>query len=135
MLLFCMICALAGSARADEVAVKWQPTVKAAVNLAQREERPLLVYVTSVHCTYCRKLERTTWADPKVMRALDADFVSIKLDAAKHQKFVDRMGISAYPTTLLLTPDGDLIRRIEGYVPPQDMLKHLQISKPASPTK
>jgi len=127
-----VIVAQPSAARAGDVSVKWQPNVKSAVSVAQKEERPLLVYVSTAQCGYCRKLERTTWTDQNVARLVQTDFVPVKIHGEKNLKFCNRMGIDGFPTTLVLSPDGELIAKVDGYVPPQEMLKRLNAVKPVA---
>lgn len=80
-----------------------------------------LVYVRGTHCPACDKMERQTFANPKVAEALaafDVAHVSGK-DAEK------RYGVNVFPTYILFTPDEREVKRGTGYRSPEEFLTWL----------
>ena len=58
------------SARALEPpAIAWGSDVAASWRVAQAEQRPLLIYVTSANCLYCVKMKQGSWQDPRCARS------------------------------------------------------------------
>ncbi len=49
-------------ATAQEAA--WSTDLRSAWQTAQNANRPLLMFVTSSHCPYCRKMKSNTLANP-----------------------------------------------------------------------
>jgi thiol-disulfide isomerase/thioredoxin len=77
--------------------------------------KPLLLDFGTEACVWCRKLDGTTFRDPKVARLLNDRFVPVKIDANKYEKLTSMLGIDGFPTLLLATPDGKVAGRHAGY--------------------
>src|SRR5512138_3453119 len=57
----------------------WLPDEPAALAIAQREGRPVILDFWAEWCTACKELDRTAWADPAV-REEASRFVAVKVD-------------------------------------------------------
>ena len=101
--------------------------------LAQADSsgNPLLVKVYTKSCAFCKKLERRVLSRGDVREIIDRGYTPVSLDAEDNTpvaRIKDRTltsrdlaaayGAKAYPTCLILRPDGQLITRLVGYVPP-----------------
>ena len=69
----------------------------------------------TVWCGPCKKLDETTWKDQGVRDWLSKEAVCVKVDAEKDEKLAAKYRINAYPTVLLVRPDGTEIDRLVGY--------------------
>jgi thiol-disulfide isomerase/thioredoxin len=78
-------------------------------------KRFVLVDFYTVWCGPCKKLDETTWKDQGVRDWLAKEAISLKLDAEKNEALAEKYRINAYPTVLLLRPDGSEIDRLVGY--------------------
>jgi hypothetical protein len=85
-----------------------------ALKQAEGDGRRVLLYCSGDFCTYCRKMERETLTDPDVM-ASAAKTVSVKLDATRQNPLSEKYEVKVLPTTLVLTADGTVIDRCQGY--------------------
>ena len=66
-------------------------------------------------CLWCRRLELLVYPDPGVSRQLDR-VVYVHLNAELESRDdAARYGVDGYPTLILLTPEGRVAGRIEGY--------------------
>ena len=75
----------------------------------------VLVKVGAEWCSPCKMMQNTTWPDPSVIKKL-AGYVPVALDESAHATQVDKLKISAFPTVVVLTPDGKEVTRSEGYL-------------------
>lgn len=105
--------------------IQWEFVPAAAAERAQQSGKTLLVYVTAENCGYCRKMERGSWTDADVIKIVNAKFVPLKVDADKHRKLISRLGIDAYPTTIVFDVDGRRITSAEGFLNRAGLLKLL----------
>ena len=64
----------------------------------------------------------STFSDRDVIK-LSLDFEFAKLDSKLDSALVSDHGVSAYPTVILFSPNGDEIDRIVGYLPPREFIK------------
>ena len=78
-------------------------------------KRFVLVDFYTLWCGPCKKLDETTWKDQEVRDWLSKEAVCLKVDAEKDEPLADKYRINAYPTVLLLRPDGAEIDRLLGY--------------------
>lgn len=84
---------------------------------AQKAARNLLVYVSMDECKYCDKMQLETFSDSEVIDLLQNKFESVMVRKEEHSAFVAEHDISIFPATLVLSPNGTLLTKIEGYVP------------------
>jgi thioredoxin-related protein len=103
-----------GSASAQDV--KWRTDYTAARKEAAETGRPLLLDFGTESCFWCKKLDSTTFRDPKVVKLLNERFIPVKIDAQKYQQLAAALKIEGYPTLILATADGKVIDRHSGYI-------------------
>ena len=112
--------------------IAWAQTPKLAVRQARASQRPILAFVTSDHCGFCRKMDRTTWNDARIIDQVEKHFVPMKLHAARDAALVERLNVKAFPTTILFTPTGQVIAGAAGFLPPEQMTKLMQSARPVT---
>ena len=84
---------------------------------AQSTGQPILAYATSDNCGYCRKMERDAWSNPKIVHQVASGFVPLRLHARRDAKLIAKLRVRAYPTTVLVSPEGRVIAGAQGYLP------------------
>jgi len=109
---------------AEEIA--WNTDVKSAWQTAQAANRPLLLFVTSSHCPYCRKMQSNTLSSPTVARRVQDSYVPVMVNADDSAAIAAQLKVSGVPTTLLVLPDGRIADRVEGYVSPAKLQGRLE---------
>lgn len=102
--------------------------VKQACALAKKTHRIVLIDFYTTWCGPCKNLDRFTWSDPKVRRWLVQKAVCRKIDAEKETALAKQYKIDAYPTILLLKPNGKEIDRLVGYRDPQSFLAEAKMA-------
>lgn len=65
-------------------------------------------------CGPCKQMDRMVYTAQSIVDAA-AQLVAVKVDGDKHPDLVERFSVAAYPTMILLGPDGKEIRRAVGY--------------------
>jgi len=107
--------------------VDWYPWGPEAFAKAKAENKPIFLSVGYSSCYWCHVMERESFMDPAIARAVNAGFVAIKVDREERPD-VDQIYMTAvqafngqggWPMTVFLTPDG---RPFFGgtYYPPAD---------------
>lgn len=109
---------------AEEIA--WKTDVRSAWQTAQAANRPLLLFVTSSHCPYCRKMQSNTLSSPTVARRVQDSYVPVMVNADDSAAIAAQLKVSGVPTTLLVLPDGRIADRVEGYVSPAKLQGRLE---------
>jgi thioredoxin-related protein/YHS domain-containing protein len=114
-----------GSFAAGASKVTWQTDLAQAVHEAGRVQKPLLLEFTASWCGYCRKMKQTTFADERIAEHVNGCFVPVSIDADRNEGLMRRAGVESLPTTLILSHDLRVVRRIAGYQTPEQLEEHL----------
>ena len=93
--------------------VDWYPWGAEALERARREDKPILLSIGYAACHWCHVMERESFEDEAIARAMNERFVCIKVDREErpdldqiYQLVVQLMGRSGgWPLTVFLTPD------------------------------
>ena len=88
----------------------------------------MLVVFGAQWCAYCRKLEAETLAHSSVANHVNATFVPVHLDFEKDRRIAEILEVRSLPTTVILSPEADLLGSVEGYVRPAEFSQVLQQS-------
>ena len=95
--------------------VDWHPWGEAALSLARREDKPILLSIGYSACHWCHVMAHESFEDTEVAAVMNELFVNIKVDREErpdldqiyqsvHNMLTGRAG--GWPLTLFLTPDG-----------------------------
>ena len=106
-------------AAADSIA--WIDDPAEALAEAARTGKPIVAYVTSAHCGYCRKMERETWSEPAVGSLVTERFVPLRLHADKNPAEVQALRVRAFPTTVLISSEGRAFAGRSGFMAPPEL--------------
>jgi len=94
--------------------VDWYPWGDAAFATASAEDKPVFLSIGYSTCHWCHVMERESFEDAEVARALAAGFVAVKVDREERPD-VDAVYMAAcqaltgrggWPLTILMFPDG-----------------------------
>lgn len=69
---------------------------------------------------------RETHQDPAVVKVLNERFIPIRLEGRGHMELVQQFHVTAAPTTLLFSPDGQEKHRFAGFQTSEEYLKELE---------
>jgi len=100
-------------------------SVEQAWASAVAERKILLVMFTSDHCHFCTKMLSETYSHPAIQRMLAKDTKTVLADADDYRALAKRMGIRGYPTTLLISPEGEVLDLLEGFVDAKTFAKRV----------
>jgi thiol-disulfide isomerase/thioredoxin len=128
-----LLLAGAGGKSADpkKPSVKWEKSFSASLAKAKASGKPIMVDFWAEWCGYCHVLDRTTYRDPKVVK-LAADFVSVKVDTEGSDAEVQvasRYLVGSLPTIAFLSPEGRMLMRLNGYIPPEHFAPAMEKAK------
>jgi thioredoxin-like negative regulator of GroEL len=111
------VCALAAGLlqAAEEPALFSELSFDAALKQAGDQKKIVFVDFYTTWCGPCKQLDRTTWQDKAAISLLREKSIPLRIDAEKETSLAERFKISAYPTLLLVKPDGSVIDRLVGF--------------------
>jgi uncharacterized protein len=94
---------------ADRPAIQWHEWGPEAFRRAQTEDKLILLDLTAVWCHACHVMDRTTYANPRIIQLLNADFIPIRVDTDQRPDLEARYRAGGWPTTNLLLPTGEIL--------------------------
>jgi thiol:disulfide interchange protein len=96
-----------------------------ALSRARSEKKLLLVDVYTDWCGWCKKLDREVFGDSRVADAAKG-LVAVRVNAEKGgEKVAERFDVQGYPTVLFVDGSGNVVKRIDGFVDVDEMLRIL----------
>jgi thioredoxin-related protein len=109
-----------------ENAPEWMP-LQTALEQASVDNRLVMIDIYEVGCQFCRKMDRETYPAPSVRAILDRAYHPVKVNGhsdnqlvfngeeMSEREFASKMGVTAYPFTVIMDADGNVIDRRRGY--------------------
>jgi thioredoxin-like negative regulator of GroEL len=100
--------------------IKWERQFDEALKKAKAAGKPVIVNFWADWCGWCRRLDKTTYADPMVTHIAE-DFVAVRVNTEGSKKEVAialRYDVSSLPTIVFLTPAGRQLSRVNGFQGP-----------------
>lgn len=108
--------------------VDWWPWCEEALDLARREDRPILLSIGYSACHWCHVMAHESFEDPETATLMNDLYVNIKIDREErpdldriyqtaHQLLSRRAG--GWPLTVFLTPNDQIPFFAGTYFPPQ----------------
>ncbi len=93
--------------------VDWFPWGDAALEKAEREDKPLFVSIGYSTCHWCHVMAHESFEDPEVARLMNEAFVNVKVDREERPDLDDvymtvcqlLTGQGGWPLNVILTPD------------------------------
>ena len=108
----------------------WRSDYEAARREATEKKRPLFIVFAAEGCGWCRLLEATTLREPQVIRLLNDRFVPVRVFAEEEQgqSLVPVFHVRAFPTIVVIAPNGALVCFLEGYQGPPSLVHALRLA-------
>jgi uncharacterized protein YyaL (SSP411 family) len=89
--------------------IGWMPWSRDAFDRAGHDRRLVLLLITTQWSTGCAEMLSAAYADPVVIAAVEERFVPVLVDAEARPDIAERYSLDGWPSTLLLTPDGEIL--------------------------
>ena len=121
--LIALLACYGGRTRGDDIA--WSTDIEASLQRAAASGQPVLLEFTAPWCVYCKRMEKTTFVDAKVVNCINQRFVAVRVDADQNKELVADLAIKGLPAMLVVSPDLKIIERIPGFQTPEALLAKL----------
>lgn len=112
---------LTGTATAAELTPSdvWMSDFAEAEAQARKLNRPLVVHFYAPWCGPCRQMERQVLNSPQLLKTLHEGFVAVKVNTESERggQVTSRFKIQGLPTDMVLSPEGKVLVRTQGYQP------------------
>src|SRR5690554_4486923 len=87
------------------------------LQMAQAENKPVFVDAYAVWCGPCKRMASEVFTQPSVGDFFNESFINAKIDMEKGEgpTIGSKYGVTAYPTLLFISPEGELMHKAIGY--------------------
>lgn len=113
--------------------ISWRAGFAEARAEARATRRPIWLQFTGPWCGYCRQMERESFTRPDVAALARRRLVPVQARPDEDAALAQHFGINAVPATILLSPDGEILARLDGYADPGTFLALLNRAPEPSP--
>lgn len=110
-------------------AFAWETDLDAGLSKARAEGMPVLLEFQTAGCSACHWMDRNVFPRPTVAEALSG-WVPIRIDGNAEPELSFRYGIEAFPTFLVLKPDGTVVKGKVGAMSEEEFVTFLQSAPP-----
>ncbi len=94
--------------------IHWYPDYATTEQHAQQEQKKIFVFISTEDCTWCKKLEATTFRDDAIVKRLEADYRSVHVTRDK-DVYPAELKAVVVPMCYFLTAEGKVIDYTRGY--------------------
>lgn len=106
--------------------IRWRHWEREALEEAGKRGTLILLSISAVWCHWCHVMDETTYSDLEVIDFINRNLIPIRIDADLRPDIDSLYNQGGWPSTLILTPDGEILYG-GTYISPQDM--RLTLSK------
>lgn len=115
-----------------ENAPEWVP-IEEAMEKAKEDGRLVLIDIYEVGCQFCRAMNREVYPSQSTRAVIDRDFYPVKINGNSEeqitflgeemtqQSFANSLGLTAFPFTVVMDHEGNVINSRRGYMGVQDL--------------
>jgi len=105
--------------------IRYREYSRWAFEAASRENKPVLMVMSAVWCSWCAKYNRGALSDSNVINYLNNYFISVFVDIDRRVD-LKRKYVRGIPTTVVFSPKGNVVRSFSGVLKGKDLLWFLK---------
>jgi thioredoxin-like negative regulator of GroEL len=120
-----------GEAAEPKPRLHWSKNFEQALKKARETGKPLMVDFWAPWCGWCNRLDKTTYADPEVVRLAEG-FIAVKVNTEgdpREAAVALRYDVSSVPTIAFISPAGNVIHRVRGFEGPGRFPRSLEAAR------
>jgi thiol-disulfide isomerase/thioredoxin len=98
-----------------------------ALAKARKENKAVFVDCYTSWCGPCKMMSSKVFPDKQAGDFFNPRFISLKIDMEKGEgkELAQKWNISAFPTYLILNPQGEVVYTSRGYIPVEELIKRM----------
>ncbi len=98
--------------------VRWQHnTLEIAKQTAAQTNRLVLIHFWADWCGACKRMDFQVFNQPQVAQIIEANYVPVKVNADHFPATTQQFGVTALPTDVVITPQGQVLHQFRGAAP------------------
>jgi FKBP-type peptidyl-prolyl cis-trans isomerase 2 len=104
--------------------IAWSKDYQEGLRTAENQRKPMLLFLYADWCQWCEKMTGGTFEDPWI-RFFNDQYVWVRVNSDKETAYKAEFGQTGFPMTVLLSPEGRVIKKLKGYKKPGPMRQAL----------
>ncbi len=106
-------------------------TFKEALEASENQNKPIFIDSYTTSCRYCKKMDKTTFRNREVVKYLNANFITVKMNMRSEEGLAikEKYAVNALPTLLFLDSEGESLVRVDGFIDTKTFLKKAKKAK------
>ena len=100
--------------------IRWRDWGPDAFAEAAAGHKPVLLAISAVWCHWCHVMDETSYSDEDVISLINQNFIPVRVDNDQRPDVNARYNMGGWPSTVVLTPEGEILRG-GTYISPEDM--------------
>lgn len=121
----------------EKVGIQWV-SFEQALKLSEKEKRKVFLDVYTEWCGWCKVMDAQTFSDKNIAAYVNKKYYAVKLDAESEKTFsykgqqmserqlAQMLKVTAYPTTVYLDENFDLLSPVPGFLKVPELTKILK---------
>jgi protein disulfide-isomerase len=107
-----------------QTGIPWLYSLPEAQQIAQQEQRLLLIHFFSDTCPPCRRLEQVVFPNQDVYRAMAMNYIPVKINGERARDIARQFQVDRWPTDVIADAQGRVLYKT---VSPQDPARYVQL--------
>ena len=116
-----MLLLIVGTGTARAQTIQWFNNIDAASELAQTDNRPMMIEFWADWCAPCRVMDAEVWPDPGVIAAVGEKLVAVRISFDMQTDVVRRYGVQALPHMLFTNSYGTELLHHRGFLEVEEL--------------
>ncbi|MGF1578902.1 MAG: DUF255 domain-containing protein [Gemmataceae bacterium] len=100
---------------AAQEGIQWRYDYAKARKEAREKGLPLILDFGYPACIWCVRLEKLTFSDPAVSKAMNTQFIPLKINVHQDPTLGQKLQVTTYPTLVFADSDGRILGTMEGF--------------------
>lgn len=91
--------------------IDWQSDLETATQIAERENKLILLHFSADWCRPCKELETFVFASERVVKTMSERVVAVEINTDHHKDLVKEFSVGEIPMDVVITPKGRVISK------------------------
>jgi YHS domain-containing protein/thioredoxin-related protein len=104
-----------------ERTLSWIQDYGEALKAAVEKQRPVWLQFTGPWCPNCHRMDKESFKNPGVIEQLTKHFITAKISCDDDAELALSFGFTQLPATVLISPDGRILAKLEGFADPEKL--------------